>query len=166
MKSAHEKVEQEISEGKLGIARDRLQGLVRSYPLDFALRSRLGDVYSMLGYPRDAGKWWFLDEELTEEKNEAIDEFIRWCRNDPQIILRQLKLGFHPEELPSAVRQRILDQIDECVRRGLEPPKIPEKEHPPIGRFWGHVLMWGCLLVVIAILFLAFIGFQSLIHAK
>ena len=70
-----EKIESEIAEGKLGIARDRLHGLVLSFPCDMQLRSRLGDVYSKQGYPIEAGRFWFLDEDLTDEKRAAMEKW-------------------------------------------------------------------------------------------
>ncbi|MBC8064216.1 MAG: hypothetical protein H7Y17_05255 [Chlorobia bacterium] len=126
-----EKVEKEIAEGKLGIARDRLHGLVQAHPFDLSLRTRLGDVYMKLGYPREAGRFWFLDENPEEEKLDAIALFIEECGGDPTRILRRLKLRFHPEDpIADEARRKVEALIKECKDRGKPVPEWPPKATP------------------------------------
>ena len=55
------RIEDEIAARDLGKARDRLHGLLVTYPEDLAIRHRLGEVYWMLGHPAMAGRYWYLE---------------------------------------------------------------------------------------------------------
>jgi hypothetical protein len=44
--TALRRVEEDIARGDLGKARDRLHGLLKDYPDDLALRTRLAEVYA------------------------------------------------------------------------------------------------------------------------
>lgn len=152
-----QKIEREVSEGKLGIARDRLHGLITSYPNDLSLRSGLGDIYAKLGYPREAGRYWFFDDPLTEEKREAIALFLKDCRYDPAVILRRLRLGGDVEQLSTkAAKARVKELIEDCERRGLELP--PSKPSPAAYNYLPNGLVWGCGIVAAIVLLFAIIG--------
>lgn len=147
-------IEAEIAEGKLGIARDRLHGLVLSFPDDLALRSRLGDVCAKLGYPREAGRFWFLDEPLSEGKREAVEAFVRECGSDPAVILRRLRLRVEPDLLSTgAARQKVEWMVEECRRRGVEPPLFPQRVK---GDVKSANLISGLIFVVCALAVLVF----------
>jgi hypothetical protein len=138
----------EIDEGKLGIARDRIHGLVLAYPCDLSLRSILGDVNMKLGYPREAGRWWFLEENLSPEQQEAVDMFIAECRGDASEVLRRLKVRCDPADLPTQVsKERIQAQIDACVQRGQTPP-VFERQHPTTQSLGDRLFGIGCFLVL------------------
>lgn len=159
IESTLEKVEQEIREGKLGIARDRLQGLVNSYPGDLELRSRLGDVCLKLGYPRQAGKWWFLDRNLTEEKQDAIAQFVAECKGDELEILRRLKLRRLPDE--EFARKRLQDLIDKGRAKGLAMQDIPMVPVPNGSEYRKYT--WACAFVVSLAVLLMVIGFVTVV---
>lgn len=157
-----ETVERDIADGRLGIARDRLHGLVLSFPADVSLRSRLGDVYFKLGYPIDAGRFWFFDEDQTDEKRTAIDLFVRSCNRDTAVILTRLKVRSNPEILStSAAQQKVNELIEEGERRSarLEALKQPVPHEDP-GSLKGILKMCGCsiLFALAVILFVAKIG--------
>lgn len=146
-----DKAEQEIAEGKLGIARDRLHGLLVTFPRDLTVRSRLGDVYWALGYPIEAGRFWFLDFPQDDRKVEAVDAFTDSCKGDPSLILRRLKLRCSLEDLGADAQARVLAQIEGCRARGLDVPDLPLPVATPNPSRWPAI---GCMLfgVVIAIL--------------
>lgn len=160
------KVEQEIAEGKLGIARDRLNGLVQAFPDDLSLRSRLAYVYDRLGYPRLAGQFWFLDSVHEPHQLAAVDAFIQECQSDPATILRRLKLRCGPEVLSDlAARAKVEALIEDCKRRGQSIPTFEPRQPaklPKECRFWSI----GCATLTATVLLLAVIGlvavFQSL----
>lgn len=148
-KSTLQVIEAEIAEGKLGIARDRLHGLVLSYPDDLMLRSRLGDVYAKLGYPREAGRYWFLEETLTEVKREAVAAFVQECGADPAEILRRLRLRCAPEQISEiTAKQKIEEMVEACRRKGLEPPEY--RSSPVLNvrhaNLISALLLLGCAL--------------------
>ena len=158
-----QKIEQEIAEGKLGIARDRLHGLVVAYPSNLSFRSRLGDVYWRLGYPVEAGRWWFLDDSLTPEKQGAIDLFIRRWGGDPLAILRQLKLRAHPDDLTvEEARSKIAALVAECEARGLKAVSFPTARVETKATFaWWTV---GCWAAFILFAFLLVVGAGTVLH--
>ena len=159
-----EKVEKEIAEGKLGIARDRLHGLVQAHPLDLSLRSRLGDVYWKLGYPREAGRFWFLDKDPGGEKLGAIALFIDECKGDPSVILKRLKLRFHPEDpMADHAMNRVEELIRECKERGLPIPEWPKKAKPAEKAKADFGCAACCVLCVVG-LALMLIGLNTVIQ--
>lgn len=163
-KKTIETIELEIAEGKLGIARDRLQGLVRTYPENLQLRSRLGDVYWMLGYPREAGRFWFLDDPRDSNKQIAIDLFVRECRGDPAVILKRLDLRCPPGKLRQSAQDRIQAELDECARRGMVAPSFPEEIPTPELPWKTRLFIGGCGLAAFIVLALTVIGAATLIR--
>jgi hypothetical protein len=152
------RIEEEIAEGKLGIARDRLHGLVLAYPDDMKLRSRLGDVYAKLGYPAEAGRFWFLDAELDDEKRAAIDAFILRCDSNPSNILRRLKIRCSPEVLTTAhARERVAQLVQDCEKRGYKVPTFgPTRDFVPARSNWW--LSFGCSLLAFVLITLLVVG--------
>ena len=161
--TTREKIEKEIAEGKLGVARDRLHGLVTSYPHDLELRSRLGDVYHKLGYPREAGRYWFLDPDPDDEKLTAISLFIAECNGDPSRILHRLKLRIHPDELKnSRIRQKVDALVAECRKSGSPVPDWSGSSSVAKSgvRLWGY----SCLAVIVLCALVFGLGVVKLIE--
>jgi hypothetical protein len=80
--STLEHVEQDIAAGDYSKVRDRLHGLLRTYPSDLTLRNRLGDVYWDLRYPAMAGRYWYLEDHKTPDMITACAAFERTYGND------------------------------------------------------------------------------------
>jgi hypothetical protein len=95
-----QRVSDDIKRGYLGSARDRLHGLLASYPDDLSLRSRLADIYWQLRHPGMAGLYWFLESTRTEDIKRAIAEFERESGGDPWTILTRLKIKWESSSLP------------------------------------------------------------------
>lgn len=149
-----EKIEREIAEGKLGIARDRLHGLSLTYPEDVSLRSRQGDIYSQLGLPIEAGRCWILDDEPNEEKTEAVDAFLRSCNNHPVAILKRLKVRCDPQDLSTITAQQKIEELFKgCKKRGRKVPEFRENfgtDYPS-----DNLAIFGgvALLIIVLIIF-------------
>ncbi|MBB5955388.1 hypothetical protein FHS29_001969 [Saccharothrix tamanrassetensis] len=74
------KASEEVERGDLaGVlrARQRLVGLVTSYPDRLDLRDRLADVYRVLGDTAQAGRWSYLAEERDEAETAAFERAYR-----------------------------------------------------------------------------------------
>ncbi|AIW86484.1 hypothetical protein bwei_3876 [Bacillus mycoides] len=56
-KKTLKRIEKDIENNNLGKARDRLHGLITTYPNELALRKKLGDIYFTLQYPEMAGRY-------------------------------------------------------------------------------------------------------------
>jgi len=86
-----QQVELEIKAGNLGKARDRLHGLISTYPGSLELRKKLGDIYWNLHDFAMAGRYWYLEEQRTKEMVFCCQEFENTFGNDPVQILLALK---------------------------------------------------------------------------
>ncbi|MEU4739966.1 DUF6584 family protein [Actinosynnema sp. NPDC023658] len=74
------KVDEEVGRGDLASvlrARQRLVGLVTSYPDRLDLRERLAQVYRLLGDAAQAGRWTYLSEVRDEAEVAAFERAYR-----------------------------------------------------------------------------------------
>ncbi|MFF5784715.1 DUF6584 family protein [Streptomyces sp. NPDC012693] len=67
------RVDADLAAGRIPMARQRLRGLVSSYPCDLTLRRRLAEVYRMYGDAAEAGRWMYLEEDRTVEETTAFE---------------------------------------------------------------------------------------------
>ncbi len=128
------KVEYDIRNGNLGLARDRLHGLMLSYPDDLNLRVRLGEVYSMLQQPVMAGRYWYLVAEKTPVMEAAVQAFEKMQGHDPLRIVRALNYrgefsaieGTYAGRVISDLMAIVTEKHSEEVLLGLPgmPPKV------------------------------------------
>ena len=86
-----ERIHQEIENGDIGNARDRLNGLIKSYPDDLSIRKLLGDLYWQMQMPTMAGRYWYLEEEKDENMLMACECFEKHFGNNPDYLLRAIK---------------------------------------------------------------------------
>jgi hypothetical protein len=91
MKPDLKKVRVDIRRGDLGQARERLHGLLSSYPDNLDLRKRLGEVYWSLQMPAMAGRYWYLVEKKDERMVKSCQAFEKTCKLDPAHILLAVK---------------------------------------------------------------------------
>ncbi|WP_246291785.1 DUF6584 family protein [Lentzea indica] len=74
------KAAEELRRGDLASvlrARQRVAGLVGTYPHRLDLRERLAEVYRTLGQPAQAGRWTYLSEERDPEETQAFERAYR-----------------------------------------------------------------------------------------
>ncbi|MFE7747890.1 DUF6584 family protein [Streptomyces sp. NPDC057428] len=67
------RVDADLAAGRVPMARQRLRGLVSSFPHDQALRRRLAEVYRLYGDPAEAGRWIYLEEDRSAEETAAFE---------------------------------------------------------------------------------------------
>lgn len=103
-----ERVEQEIQNGNLGQARERVYGLINSYPDNLSLRRKLAEIYWKLQYPAMAGRYWYLEEDQTAEMKSACQIFEKQMGEDPLQILLALKFRGNLEAVENQYAGRIL----------------------------------------------------------
>ncbi|GGM80459.1 hypothetical protein GCM10011609_15430 [Lentzea pudingi] len=65
-------------------ARQRVAGLVGTFPDRLDLRERLAEVYRVLGQPAQAGRWTYLSEERDPGELEAFERAYR--RADARLV--------------------------------------------------------------------------------
>lgn len=155
------KVEEDIEKGDLGKARDRLHGLIISYPNHLELRKKLGDVYWKLQYPAMAGRYWYFVENKTDEMTKACQLFEKECGYNPEMILRSLK--FRGEE--KVIGHLDAGKIVLATRKKMREEIKKEVSEPG---FWERVkeklAFLGCLSFLLLVIIVFIIGVITVIH--
>ncbi|MFE6750715.1 DUF6584 family protein [Kitasatospora purpeofusca] len=67
------KVDADLRAGRIPVARQRLRGLVASYPADLTVRRRLAEVYRLYGEPAEAGRWSCLGADRDPDETAAFE---------------------------------------------------------------------------------------------
>ncbi|MDV9190345.1 DUF6584 family protein [Streptomyces sp. SR27] len=67
------RVDADLVAGRVPMARQRLRGLVASFPYDLTLRRRLAEVYRLYGDAAEAGRWTYLEEDRSAEETAAFE---------------------------------------------------------------------------------------------
>lgn len=144
------KIEKDILNNDLGKARDRLHGLISTYPNELELRKKLGEIYFELKYPSMAGRYWYLEENKTPEMVKACIEFEKSMGNDPNRIARVLKYKGNIEILKRLELDQAITSIQNKVREKL----IEEPEDS----LEDKLVTFGCLSIIILIIIFTLIG--------
>lgn len=113
------RIEEDIENNNLGKARDRLHGLIFTYPNELHLRKQLGDIYYKLQYPEMAGRYWYLEEHKTDIMHESCLLFEKSMGNSPHHIARALKFkgdsnhikGLYKDQPLSLVQKKVAEEL-------------------------------------------------------
>ena len=68
------RVDADQARGDLNMARQRLRGLIGSFPTRLDLRERLAEVYRNSGDAAQAGRWSYLSEHRVPQEQEAFEK--------------------------------------------------------------------------------------------
>ncbi|MDX3575517.1 MULTISPECIES: DUF6584 family protein [unclassified Streptomyces] len=165
------RVDADLAAGRVPVARQRLRGLVSSFPYDLTLRRRLAEVYRLYGDAAQAGRWMYLDEDRDAGETAAFElrygspggrmKALAWCGPEATAAT-----PFAQGQL-AAVRTACAEQLghpvawdDPASYRG-----VPEEgaETPPGSWSVGGVLAGvGCLAGALAFLAVWVLGVLSL----
>ncbi|MEW1758469.1 DUF6584 family protein [Streptomyces cyaneofuscatus] len=158
------RVDADLAAGRIPVARQRLRGLVSSYPHEPAPRRRLAEVYRLYGDPAEAGRWMYLEEDRSPEETAAFDE--RYAN----AVRRMRAMAWRGTEsdapTPFAAGQlaAVREAASEIVGRpvtwdGLVEVKGDAREISPLTDALTGI---GCLLLTIAFLGIWVYGLVSL----
>ncbi|MFJ9805508.1 DUF6584 family protein [Streptomyces wuyuanensis] len=67
------RVDADLAAGRVPVARQRLRGLISSFPHDLTLRRRLAEVYRLYGDAAEAGRWMYLEEDRNADETAAFE---------------------------------------------------------------------------------------------
>ncbi|MEU0673457.1 DUF6584 family protein [Streptomyces sp. NPDC006172] len=67
------RVDADLAAGRIPVARQRLRGLISSFPHDLTLRRRLAEVYRLYGDAAEAGRWMYLEEDRNSDETAAFE---------------------------------------------------------------------------------------------
>ena len=97
----------DIDVGKLWKARDRYNGLLRTYPSNQAVLDALGDVNYRMGDMPAAGRYWFLTERDDEAATRAIDTMYERYGRTAIALIDALPVRDSIESFPLRVQERL-----------------------------------------------------------
>ncbi|MEU5402225.1 DUF6584 family protein [Streptomyces sp. NPDC005963] len=162
------RVNADLAAGRVPIARQRLRGLVSSFPEDLALRRRLGEVYRLYGEPAEAGRWMYLEEDRDPAETAAFEK--RY--STPLVRMRALAWRA-PESLAdtafavgqlTAVREAGSGQAGRAVEWTAIP--LHRDEHPEAeeSSTTDALISIGLLLMVLGFFAIWAIGFIAFVR--
>ncbi|MEU6370026.1 DUF6584 family protein [Streptomyces sp. NPDC046931] len=148
------RVDSDLAAGRVPVARQRLRGLVSSFPNDLMLRRRLAEVYRLYGEPAEAGRWMYLEQDRDAAETSAFEARYRTA---PQ---RMRALSWHgPESLaPSDFAREQLAAVRAASSRVMGRPvdwdTLPSgcEADGKGGGFADFLAGAGCLVAVLAFL--------------
>ncbi|MFI5758630.1 DUF6584 family protein [Streptomyces sp. NPDC051569] len=160
------KIDDDLAAGRLPMARQRLRGLVSSFPADLTLRVRLAGVYRQFGEPAQAGRWGYLDAGRHPGETAAFEAHYRTPAD------RMRALAWHGPESAAgtafaraelaAVRAAASESLGREVVWDRADPVLEEPPNPPSVTGDG-LFIGGCVAVVLAVVALACVGIGTLI---
>ncbi len=164
-----QRVQADIDAGDLGKARDRLHGLIVTYPDDLELRERLARVYRQLQLPEMAGRFWYLAEHKDADMLSACRRFEAQFRNDPLLLLFALKFKGNTEMIRDTYAAQVLLDLDR--RAHAKHPWYKDYRQRGAARFrhYKHdvgkqhgirdvILKWGCIAAAVILGLLVLLG--------
>ncbi|CAM5595781.1 Tetratricopeptide repeat protein OS=Streptomyces cyaneofuscatus OX=66883 GN=G3I52_07675 PE=4 SV=1 [Streptomyces cyaneofuscatus] len=146
------------------MARQRLRGLVSSYPHEPAPRRRLAEVYRLYGDPAEAGRWMYLEEDRSPEETAAFEErYANAVRRMRAMAWRGTESDA-PTPCPARQLTAVREAASEIVGRpvtwdGLVEVKGDARQISPLTDALTGI---GCLLLTIAFLGIWVYGLVSL----
>jgi hypothetical protein len=164
------RIQADIAASDLGKARDRLHGLMATYPDDLALRLTLGQVYWELRYPSMAGRYWYLEEEKTPDMTAACLLFERSCGGNPVNLLLGLKFRGDIERIRDTYAGRTLlelqaraaDSFGKTIVFGKTGRERYQDHKKPVSGGWSCLL--GLAIAALVVLGLMVIGLVSVLQ--
>ncbi|MFJ4467805.1 DUF6584 family protein [Streptomyces sp. NPDC089424] len=154
LKETLARVDADLAAGRVPVARQRLRGLVSSYPTDLELRRRLAEVYRLYGEPAQAGRWMYLEQDRDAAETSAFEA--RYP-SGPRRMRALAWQGPEPLARTAWAREQLAAVRTECsdvVGHPVDWDAVPSGE-PADGRgggFAGFLAGAGCLVAVLAFL--------------
>lgn len=149
-----ERIRAEMDSGDLYKARDRLHGLLVTYPNDLEIRRLLGEVYWQLKYPAMAGRYWYLLESDDARYVEAKDAFARMHGGSEGAMFRAVKFRGDIEALGSAPLRDHLRNLQQIY------PEQPKASRDSDLWEFGPV---SCAVIGLVVLFFFFYGLYAFV---
>ncbi|MEU6474252.1 DUF6584 family protein [Streptomyces massasporeus] len=146
------RVDADLAAGRVPVARQRLRGLVSSFPNDLALRRRLAEVYRLYAEPAEAGRWMYLEQDRDEAETAAFEARYRTAPQRMRALAWQgpesrARTTFAREQL-AAVRAACSEALGHPVVWDTKPSDPhQDSEGSPLTNFLAGA---GCLVAVLA----------------
>ncbi|GAB3127366.1 hypothetical protein GCM10027160_51950 [Streptomyces calidiresistens] len=159
------RVETDLATGRVPLARQRLRGLVGSFPRDLGVRLRLAEVYRLYGEPAQAGRWSLLDADRRPEEVAAFEA------RYPDPVERMRAVAWRGPEEGAATdfaRERLAELRRDASRAAGRPLEWgftdPEGWEEAAGGIGDTLAGWGCFAAMVLFLVLAGIGTATVVR--
>ncbi|MEU4878074.1 DUF6584 family protein [Streptomyces sp. NPDC021608] len=154
------RVETDLAAGRVPVARQRLRGLVSSFPYDLTLRRRLAEVYRLYGDAAEAGRWMFLEEDRDAEETAAFEarygspgwrmKALAW--RGPEALAATPFAQAQLLGLRTACAEELGHPVDWDAPASYSEPEEQGKSPAGHSTVGGVLVGVGCLVVVLAFL--------------
>ncbi len=159
------KINDDISQGNLGKARDRLHSLISTFPNELSLRDKLADVYLKLQNPAMAGRYAYLNENKTAELQNAIVVFEKECGSKALNKFLAIKFKGNLKLLNDSFASKIIiDLQDEIKRENRLRINLVDKDRDKYeyqSTTFDLFLPYIFIAIVLSALFFMIIGIRS-----
>jgi hypothetical protein len=142
-----QRVDEDWEAGRRTLARQRLRGLVASFPQRLDLRERLAELYRAEGDAAQAGRWAYLADDRSDLEAAAFEK--AFGANPVRMMAAlgwrgsEQAAGTAAEQRLRALRQRAERQVGSPVT--WEPPHLTEEPTT----WWDTAgMVAGCLLLL------------------
>ncbi|MDF2613806.1 MAG: hypothetical protein K0S71_1592 [Clostridia bacterium] len=156
------KAKYDIENGNLGIARDRVNSLIYSYPNELSLRKMLGDIYWELRYPAMAGRFWYLEEHKTQNMISACKIFEKECGNHPYLILKSIKFRGNLKNINNNYAREVLITLEKeksnRIQRETYKYKTTHNIRKENLRHKLRVILWSAMFLILLCLMMVGLG--------
>jgi hypothetical protein len=144
------RVDEDLRNGDLVMARTRLRDQVRSLPQRLDLRERLAEVYRLEGDVAQAGRWSFLAEKRDPAELEA---FTRAYRRDPETLMQAIAWrGDEGDATTEVARERLTELRTLAESKTGRPLGWSDKPYEPATSSWSdRVVGFGCVVGALAV---------------
>jgi len=146
--SALERAEDDIRQGDLAMARQRLTSLLDARGYDPGLAARIGRIALDMHDPFEAGRFWLLSDAVGAEVEHCIDVFVRRAGGKPEAMVRYFSRGLRVSDVDlyvAVARERI-------ARYGLHATLLTirprDQSFAGTSRAAGKLFSLGCFLLV------------------
>ncbi|NEA62086.1 DUF6584 family protein [Streptomyces sp. SID12488] len=146
------RVDADLAAGRVPVARQRLRGLVSSFPNDLMLRRRLAEVYRLYGEPAQAGRWMYLEQDRDAAETSAFEARYHTAQQRMRALAWQgreslARTDFAREQL-AAVRAACSDDMGRPVDWDTMPSgENGRSSRSPLANFLAQA---GCLVTALA----------------
>ncbi|MET7622003.1 DUF6584 family protein [Streptomyces sp. NPDC005408] len=162
------RVDADLAAGRVPLARQRLRGLVSSFPQDLTLRRRLAEVYRLYGEPAEAGRWMYLEADRDPAETSAFEErfstplrrmrALAW--RDPESLAGT---AFAAEQL-AAVRKASSDYVSRPVNWAAIPLGLDDDPEDEGSSFTDLLVGVGVVLMVLGFVAIWAVGFIAFVR--
>ncbi len=149
------RVRDDLAAGRVAMARQRLRGLVGSYPQRLDLREQLAELYRRDGILSQAGRWSFLSETRDPTELRAFE------REYPDPVHRMRAVGWRgPEDAAGdSVRHRLAALREEAESKAGHPVSWERVATEATPSTWGDRLIAVLAMLVLGLVLLGGVAF-------